>query len=39
MKMRGWLERLMDEAPRMRICVAVPLVPDWLLSATPGTRD
>ena len=39
MKTSGWFDRLIEEAPRMRICVAVPFVPDCELSATPGTRD
>ena len=39
MKSSGELDRLIDDAPRMRIVLADPAVPDCVLSATPGTRD
>ena len=39
MKMSGWLESEIDDAPRIRICLDVPAVPDAALTATPGRRD
>jgi hypothetical protein len=39
MNRRGWLDRLIDEAPRMRIVLDVPMTPEFELTATLGMRD
>ena len=39
MNSSGWLDRLIDDAPRIRMVVPAPAEPDCEVSATPGTRD